>query len=230
MRIERGMGSGELLSLLHLTSSSFPIGSFSHSLGLESMLENGWLVSEADFETLCRDTLLSNLGRTDGPAVCLACEPDRSDLPELDRQVTALRPTKELRKASLQMGRAFLRIFSKMYPGSPLEVYAREATAEGGGNYSVVFGAACGWLGIVPYEATLAFLYGSLGNFVQTAIKLLPLSQISAQQLLVRLYPVMEKQARLAATISISEMGGFSPQLDIASMSHEQLYSRSYMS
>lgn len=228
--METEMRTSELLPLLHLTSSSFPTGGFSHSMGLESMLENGWLKNEADFEILCRDTLLRNLGKTDAPSVRLACTADLDSLLRLDKQVTALKPTKELREAGLKMGRAFIRVFSKMYPEPPLNVYWEKITAGGGGNYPVVFGAACGRLKIAPYNAALAYLFAALSNFMQTAIKLLPLSQITAQQLIVRLYPALEEQAELSAAVTASEMGGFAPQLDIASMNHEQLYSRSYMS
>lgn len=220
-----------LLSLLHICSGVFPIGGFSHSFGLESMVESGWLQREDEFEVFCRQVLLPGIAQVDAAAVCLAMRAQgKKELHDLDQQVTALKPTSELRISSLKMGGALARILNDMYPKAGFDQLSSPEEQEKVGNYAVVFGVASGYLNITVDDAVVAYTFASISSFVQAAIKLVPLGQTTAQTILVGLYADIERWAAKASELSLENMGSFNPQLDIASMNHEGLYCRLYMS
>lgn len=220
----------ELFSLLQLCSGTFPIGAFSHSFGLESMVENHWLNGENQFEDFCGQVFLPNLGQTEAPGVCLAMKAGNTELAALDQEITALKPSLEMRTASLKMGGALLRTANEVYPESKaLAIFGggKERTEV---NFAIIFGVLCAELGIETKRAGAAFLFSSLNSFVQAAIKLVPIGQIRAQAIITRLYNDVEKWAEHSCRVELSQLGAFNPQLDIASMNHEGLYCRLYMS
>lgn len=218
-------------ALMHICSPSFPVGGFSHSYGFETYMSDGRVKNAEDFTVLLNTALSSSMGFVDAPAVCLAYSSDKDALASLDSLVTALKPTKELRESSVRMGRSFLRIFSEMHPENPLrEYYARVKRGECDGNYSAMFGAAASYIGAEKKSAVCAYLFCSVYSLIQTGIKSVPLGQGESQKIMVSVYGKICALAENAMTVSMEDMGGFSPMLDIASMRHEDLYTRLYMS
>jgi urease accessory protein len=67
----------------------------------------------------------------------------------------------------------------------------------------------------------LAFAYGTAAGLVSSAMKLLPLGQTRAQDLLSRLGASMPDLARSADGKDLDELGSFLPLLDVAAMRHE---------
>lgn len=220
-----------LVALLHISSSAFPVGGFSHSYGFETYMSDGRVKNAKEFSELLNTALSSSMGGVDAPAVCIAHSADIKELSELDALVTALKTTRELRESSTRMGRSFLRIFSQMYPNSMLdEYYARVKRGESDGNYAAVFGAATGLIGADKNSAVCAYLFNSVYSLIQTGIKSVPLGQGESQRVMMSVYEEISRVAERAASMSMDDMGGFSPMLDIASMRHEDLYTRLYMS
>lgn len=127
--------------------------------------------------------------------------------------------------ASSRTGKAFVKAFTKMYPGTLLEQAELENF-----NYPVVFGYACKYLGISLSAALEAYLTGTLLAYVQVAIKLIPLSQIDGQVVMKNVYPEVLQCVKQAMEMEEEDMFSFTPMLDIASMNHETQESRMYMS
>ncbi|HEX4995669.1 MAG TPA: urease accessory UreF family protein, partial [Methylomirabilota bacterium] len=98
-----------LLPLLHLTDTAFPAGGYAHSFGLETYCQDG-RVTDADSLT---DFLVMQLEGAAGPCDATAAAAARrrfvagdiGGCAALDGTLEAMKPVRELREASRQMGR-----------------------------------------------------------------------------------------------------------------------------
>ncbi|MGN0650427.1 MAG: urease accessory protein UreF [Oscillospiraceae bacterium] len=213
-----------LIRLLHLCSTVFPTGVFSHSYGYETLLEDGYANTAEDFDRYISAVLKSGSAKAEAIIIKFCLEASER-LRYWDELCTAVKPTKELRAASSKTGRAFLRAFEKMYPEK--SDFCKELPYK---NYAVVFGAACGCLGIPTKDAVEAFLTSTVLSNTSAAIKLIPLSQLDGQLLVERCYATIAECANAALSAGEDEIFSFSPMADISSMRHEEQYSRMYMS
>ena len=220
-----------LLALFHLSSATFPIGTFSHSFGLETYVAQDRINDIQSFQRFLQAILETSLGYLEAPAASLAHGMSPEELADLDRLITALKPTREFRSASEKTGRAFLRLFNMIYPDTLLGEYAkwvRDKVVPG--NYCVIFGCGSGILGVDKKAATLSFLFSSVNSLVQAGVKLIPLGQGDSQKLLRVMHEDILQNVNRALALRKENLSGFAPALDIASMQHENLYTRLYMS
>ena len=78
--------SGGVLPLLHLCDSLFPLGSFSHSDGLEAATSSGMITTGSDLQRWLQTTRDDVLARGDGPALRIAFEAfERGRFSDVDR-------------------------------------------------------------------------------------------------------------------------------------------------
>ena len=224
-----------LLYLLQVANASFPIGSFSHSYGLETLIAEGRIKDARGLADVAHLWLRYSVATSEGGAVAVAFraahENDFATLAELDEVLTALKLTRETREASIKIGGAFLRTVSSTFGWERTTEY-RRATTEGRcvGNYAIAFGIAAADAEISATEALLAFLQSSLYGFLSVAARIIPLGQLDAQRVLAELWPQIVDCATIARRLELADLGVPAAFLDIASMNHERLYSRLCMS
>jgi urease accessory protein len=224
-----------LLYLLQVANGSFPIGSFSHSYGLETLVQEGRVTDARDLADFARLWLRYGVATSDGGAVGIglraAGENDLTKLAELDEALTALKLTRETREASIKIGRAFLRTVSSTFGWERIARYHR-ATAEGRcvGHYATAFGVAAADAGVSATEALLAFFHSALYGILGVATRLVPLGQLDAQRVLAGSWPQIVECAKVASAFDLGDLAVSATFLDIASMRHERLYSRLCMS
>jgi urease accessory protein len=224
-----------LLYLLQVANASFPIGSFSHSYGLETLIQAGQITDARRLTDVAHLWLRYSLAPSEGGAVALAFratqENDFTTLAALDEVLTALKLTRETREASIKIGAAFLRTVSSTF-GWERTIRYRRATIAGYcvGHYATAFGVAAADAEISATEALLAFLQSSLYGFVTVAARIIPLGQLDAQRVLTLSWPRIVDCATVALGLDPADLGVPAAFLDIASMRHERLYSRLCMS
>ena len=97
-------------------------------------------------------------------------------------------------------------------------------------TYPVIYGLVCGRVGLDMENAMESFVFSTVNALVQSAVKLIPLGNKQAQKILLELYPAMEKTVRKGLETPVSEISNFCPGIDIASIAHESLPTRLYMS
>ena len=223
-----------LIKLLHISGANFPIGGFSHSFGLETYVTEKTITDGAGFCEFVKSMLYTTVSDCDGPAMCLAynstLDGDVDSLMHLDDFFTSLKLSRESRDAQTKMGRAFIRLALSMYPEDEFLSTFQRMSKKSNVNYPVVFGAVCARIGIDLYTATTAFVNNAVNSAVQAGIKLVPLGSTESQQIIVDLYPHILDAINASMDRTIDELGSFSPGLDLASMRHERLYTRLYMS
>jgi len=223
----------QLFYLMQIAGGTFPSGGFSQSWGLETYVANGTVNDDKTFIEFTETYIESTITRCEGPlmaaAYALASAQDIHKIKELEELSVAVKVTKESRESSLRMGKAFMRIMAEVLDDGYL-AFLKKLSLPDGISYPVVFGAVCGRLGIPVEDAMEAFVFSTVNALVQSAVKLIPLGNTQAQQVLMDLYPAMEASAKESLKISVDEISNFCPGLDIAGIDHEFLTTRLYMS
>jgi urease accessory protein len=225
--------SRALLALLHLSDSLFPIGGFGYSDGLETATAAGIVQRPADLQAWLDVCLDEVIGRTDGPAALRAASAfqrrDWEALSDLDREITAMRPSSAARHSSKAMGLRLVATWSKLYPDPPMEhllVLARRRRL--GPALPIAFGCACASAGVGMRDAAAAFAYTRLASTTSAALRLMRIGQTDAHarlaQALARVPIVVETMDTRARPQS------FAPGMDLCAMSQQYLHSRLFRS
>jgi urease accessory protein len=221
--------------LLHLSDPTLPIGGFNHSSGLETYVQLGIVADANSAELFVRNMLEHNLAYNDAAFVSLAYaaagNADLASLLDLDRECGALKAPAETRQASRKLGVRLFKIFES-HAGSPLVEACAQAIAAGKaeGHHAIIFGLYARVFEIPLYEAVYSFCYAAAVNMITNSVKLVPLGQLSGQDILFRLEPVLARVAQTAIGLQRELVGVCNVGFDIRCMQHEKLYSRLYMS
>ena len=241
------MNSQQLFRLLQLNGGTFPTGGFSQSWGLETYVAEGIVQDAATFRAFLEVYLMSSIGRCEGPIICRAYEltgqlqdgvsetepVDQAEaavqLRQLEQLSCAVKVTKESREAGLRMGRAFGRIIEPLMDSRDV-MPLREVFGGLGISYPVLYGCVCRLLDIELEEGLAAYIFSTANTLTQSALKLIPLGNVEAQSVLFEMEGVMDQVCRLAESTGIENITNFCPGIDIASLRHEELPVRLYMS
>jgi urease accessory protein len=208
-----------LLDLLQIADSSFPSGSYAHSLGLESLFVRG----EVELEAYLRFVLSNALARLELPAVREAFLAEEAcGLRELDELMDVLVPVCEFRLASRSIGRSFLRAAARVKPSALADV--------GIEHHAVVFGAVLRAWGLDLQAGQIVYAWQAVRQQLSAAQRLGKIGQSGMQDLLHRLKPSIEAAVGASHAVSRDDMGGFSPWVDLAGMAHEHQFARLFVS
>jgi urease accessory protein len=79
-------------------------------------------------------------------------------------------------------------------------------------------------------DALSAFYYNFLNGIMTNCAKLVPISQMDAQQILFKLQPLINKLVGLQPELDDDLIGNCCIAQDIRCMQHEKLYTRIYIS
>lgn len=223
------------LPLYQFFGSTFPVGGFQHSYGLETYIAEGIVHNAKQLKEYLFHVLRQVYITFDGRAFCKASHyggcVDLSELLKLDQEVTAMRLTKESRQASLKTGRAFLRMASAITSDPVFEDYWKTVQKQPDiGNYCIAVGFLMGRIKQPEQEALRAYYFNDLNNLLQVGVKTIPLGQTEGQMLLYELYSEIENAVMETIQEQQEELQNFVPYMNLMSMRHEILYSRLYMS
>jgi len=225
----------QFLSLLQFTDGLFPAGAYAHSFGLESCVDSGEVRDAVGVEAFLRAYLEGCTGPTDAVAlVCArraAANEDLASCLALDEMLDAMKAPCELRDASRQMGRQTLRVATHLPCHPLLEEFGKAVAGEiTPGHHSIVFGMIGGILQWDALEMTGAYLYSTSAALVGAALRLLPLGQLSGQNIVWNVRPLIATLAENAQDKHEEDMWSFAPALEIASMRHALLDARLFRS
>ena len=216
--------SASVLKLMSWLSPVFPIGGFAYSAGLEQAVRSGHVGDRASLAAWVEVQLTQGAQWND--AVMLV-EAHRNaheieKLTELSGLCKALCVGQERLNETVGQGTSFLQAVSHWvgqahFPGreTPLPV---------------AVGIAAGVESIAPRLAVSAYLHAFASNQLQCAIRLSVLGQDGAAAALAGLEATIGRTAERAADSTLEDLGGAAFIADIASMNHETLEPRLFLS
>lgn len=219
--------------VLQIMGGTFPTGGFSQSWGLETYVEAGIVTSSNTLKRFLLFYLKGVVESMEGPAFVrsydLACAKNNRGLREFDRQLTSMKLTKETREGSLRTGKAAVGLSARIMDDLFIQRYYEENHSYGI-NSTLAYGLILARLGVEKGQALESFVFALINGFIQSGIKLIPLGNTEGQQLFMDLMEDMVQCVILSLEKSHEDMTNFSPGLDLASMKHESLETRLYMS
>jgi len=226
------LNSHKLLCLMQLASPALPVGAYTYSEGLETLVETGIISARYTLKHWLEQELSYGAVRIDAAVMLRAYKfTQLGDIAALDywnNWLSAFRETEELRLSSWQMGRSLLRLIVDLEP--TLQPTISSLIDGNACNWAIAFGIAAGYWQIDLTATLLAYLHSWATNLVAVGIKLIPLGQTVGQNLLLNLQPNIEKATAEILTLADDELSCCSWGLSLASMAHETQYSRLFRS
>lgn len=224
-----------LLAMQQLLDSALPIGGFSHSFGLETLVQNGRLRSAAALYDYISAMLLQGWATSDVLLVkAVYRDAPLSDWERLwaaERRIHLQRLSAESRSGTEKMGRRLLQLAAKLYPSfdwGPLTAAVSNGSCSG--THPLTFGYSCYRLDISREAAMTGYLYTCIVHCVNSALRLMSIGQTEGQVLIARLTPLIDEAIGIAEGLEPEEAYTNMPMAELAMMGHERLYSRLFMS
>ena len=224
------------LLLLQINDPLFPIGSYTHSYGLETYVQKGIVKDKLTAKKYILSTITSSLLFGDMLALKLAYGFSKSvkDLVKLDEMYYASKASREIRTAGEKLGARFIKNVKALsidYENDIFNEYCAMVNQEiCKGQIAIVYGIFCASTGIKFDPAVLSFAYAQVSGIVTNCVKLVPLSQTDGQIILNESFSYIFDSIKELESLSIKDLGSSTPAFDLRAMQHEVLYSRLYMS
>jgi urease accessory protein len=224
MIIDRPDAGGVLFAWF---SPAFPTGGFAWSHGLETTAAEGLAGNEHALGDWLEDVLTRGAGWNDAVLFALAyraaASGDDDALNDIAALAAALSPSRERLAETLGQGEAFLAAVRTGWPAAAPELHGRT-------SYPVAAGAACALIG-APLRAALgAYLTTFCANLIAAGVRLSACGQSGGVRVLARLHPLIARSAARAETAGEDDLGACALAADIASMRHETLEGRLFLS
>lgn len=227
---EINLNSASLLSVLQLASPALPVGAYSYSEGIETLVSREIIFDVNSLKHWIKQELKMGAIQLEGSIVVRAYRAtqnnDRSALAYWNAWLSAARETEELRNQSWQMGSALSRLIVKLKP----ETEPFFVTAGSPCNYAIALGITAASWQIDERSMLLGYLQSWATNLVGVGVKLIPLGQTSGQQLLFDLQIEIVSATDNIITLEDDDLSSWGWGLSLASMAHETLYTRLFRS
>jgi urease accessory protein len=220
----------QIFRLLQLASPLLPVGGYSYSEGLESLVSQGIITDRSTFKAWIDRELSVGAIRIETAVMDraylagMALDTDR--LQYWNHWLSAARETEELREQSWQMGGSLIKLAIELTP----EMKDLISNVELPCNYAIAFGMTAQHWQIDRSAAISAYLHSWVTNLIGAGVKLIPLGQTAGQQLIWELQGDLDRLSLTIPTLDDEDLSACSWGLALASMQHETLYSRLFRS
>jgi urease accessory protein len=216
--------------LLQLSTPALPVGAYSYSEGLETLVQAQHITVLEDLQDWLQQELTCGMIRLEAIALLRVWQAvqkqESAAIAPWNQWLSALRETEEMRLQSWQMGRSLQRLLGELDSSMALHLQAAGEPC----NFAIAFGIAAAHWQIQAPDALLGYLHSWVSNLINAGVKLVPLGQTQGQVLLTVLYPTLDAAVDQVLTLADDDLAGCGWGVAIASMQHETLYSRLFRS
>lgn len=223
----------KVMKLLQFTDSTFPVGAFSFSNGLET----------ASFEKIVRDRYsLEAFVRSqshqaafgDGVAALHAFRAfennDFEKCKTTDRFLYGFKMNDEARQMGVRMGKKITELAVRLFNDKFLNKWLESIKAsETPGMYPVCQGIVFAIGGLSEKELFCSHQYGVINMVLGAALRCVKVSHFDTQQILMDLSGEIDSLYQEAAGMELTDMNAFYPELDILASLHEKGNMRMFM-
>jgi urease accessory protein len=220
----------QLSRLLQLASPLLPVGGYSYSEGLETLILQSKIDNRSSLQSWIESELQAGAIRIEAAAMdrayVAASQGDLARLKYWDRWLSAMRETEELRHQSRQMGGSLTKLAIELTP----EIQELFSTLDRPCHYAIAFGITAQFWQIDRHATILAYLQCWATSQIGVGVKLIPLGQTAGQQMLWQLLAQLDLLAQTIPTLADDELYACTWGSSLASMQHETLYSRLFRS
>ena len=224
-----------VLRIMQICDSNFPIGSFNHSYGMESYLRNNKITSRDSLKEYL-DVFLNNVFiYNDGLAIKMLYEylnkNELEKILELDRMLTVQTIAKETRNGSKLIASRMIKIFLDLYDSEILKEYEEKInTKQAFGHPAIVFGLLMYTLSFSEEEAISFHMYSTISTLIQNGVRAIPLGQKDGQIILKKCSERFKDLYEKIKNLDYSFFGATTPGIELAQINHEVLEFRLFMS
>ncbi|MBE6070579.1 MAG: urease accessory protein UreF [Clostridium butyricum] len=224
-----------VLRIIQICDSNFPIGSFNHSYGMESYLRND-KITNADSLKEYLDVFLNNVFiYNDGLAIRMLYEylnkKELENILELDRMLTVQTIAKETRNGSKLIASRMIKLFLDLYDSDILKEYEEKInTKQAFGHPAIVFGLLMYTLSFSEEEAISFHMYSTISTLIQNGVRAIPLGQKDGQIIIKKCSENFKVLYEKIKNLDYNFFGASTPGIELAQINHETLEFRLFMS
>ena len=216
--------------LMHLADSALPAGGYAFSAGLESAYRLGMLNGAAGLEQYL-GAFLDGVATGEMPFVIAGMEADDDELDEAVGHYGASLSAPAARRASLVLGRNWLRLLEGLYPGRAVEAIRRFFSSRNlPVHFAPTFGrglAALGWDGDAARQL---FLFQAVRDQLSAAVRLGAVGPMAGNRLQMKFYGRCRWLLEANRERHWRQACRGAPLVDLAQLQHDRLYTRLFQS
>lgn len=217
-----------------MTDSTFPVGTFSFSNGLETASHLGIVHDAETLEQYTRSVALQG-AYSDGIAALIAYRAtianDLAAVEEIDKGLMLFKMNDEARMMLQRMGKKLAELAVKLFPDS--EMFSRWLEdikiKKTPGTYPVAQGIAFATCGLSEEDLFASHQYGVINMVLSAALRCVKVSHYDTQIILQKLCGEAQSLYENAREMTFDDMNSFVPEMDIFASLHEKGNMRMFM-
>lgn len=233
MSDSKDFSKNAVMRLLQFTDSTFPVGTFSFSNGLETAAFEGLVNDSQTLEDFTRSQALQG-AFSDGVAALIthraALNDDYDTILNADRRLFNFKMNDEARLMLQRMGKKLAELTCQLFNTDLAAKWLEDIKAERTpGSFPVSQGIIFALAGINERDLFYSHQYGVINMVLSAALRTIRVSHYDTQRILFNLADDVEKFYEQASVMSLEDMNAFVPQIDILASLHEKGNMRMFM-
>jgi urease accessory protein len=223
----------QILHLLQMSDTAFPVGAFSFSSGLESAASAG-VVCNAESLRAYVETMLRQSATTDSVAALTAYRAAKnnsySGVLDADNALLACKLNDEARIMQQRMGKKLTELAMQLFPNDLLALFLDDIERGAApGTYAAAQGLCFAISGLTQRQLFASQQYGVASMIVGAALRCCRVSHYETQRILYDLAASTDSLYLSIKDLTINDMHSFMPQADIFASLHEKGKIRMFM-